>query len=92
MQNLCQKRNLRSIWRKNKRKAGNVRQWCGYIVSLQGIAMLSGLLKNDIAVQVSINLLVLLNKLFNQNSIHILTFYDIIDFVNTILERNQILC
>ena len=39
-----------------------------------------------------INLLVLLNKLFNQNSIHILTFYDIIDFVNTILERNQILC
>jgi len=51
---------------KNENRKHKGKKYIPYVFTEQGIAMLSDLLKNDIAIQVSINIMKALNKKFHK--------------------------
>ena len=73
----------------NKNGRGQHRKYLPYVFTEQGIAMLSGLLKNDIAIQVSINIMNAFVEMRKFILKHAFVFQEINSIKTKLLEQDK---
>lgn len=73
----------------DKNRRGQHRKYLPYVFTEQGIAMLSGLLKNDIAIQVSINIMNAFVEMRKFILNHVFVFQEINSIKTKLLEQDK---